>query len=148
VAPLAGPTIKQLLASEEQNGSLSVEEDGGLTRITLLGQNLFASGNATLNPGNQQTFGRVAAALNSVPGRVLVIGHTDAQPIQSLRYRDNYDLSRERAASVAALLQQSAKSATIEVNGVGPDKPLVNPEVTAADRARNRRVEILHLRES
>ena len=28
------------------------------------------------------------------------------------------------------------------------DRPLVKPEVTAADRARNRRVEILHVRES
>ena len=148
VAPLAGPTIKQLLASEEQARSVSVDEDGGLTRITLLGQNIFASGNATVNPGNEQTLGRVAAAINSVPGRVLVIGHTDRQPIQSLRYRDNYDLSRERAASVAAVLQRSVNKSTIEVNGVGPDKPLVNPEVTAADRARNRRVEILHLRES
>jgi type VI secretion system protein ImpK len=148
VAPLAGPTIKQLLASEEQARSVSVDEDGGLTRITLLGENLFASGSATVNPGNEQTLGRVAAALNTVPGRVLVIGHTDKQPIQSLRYSDNYHLSRERAASVAALLQRSVNKTTIEVNGAGADKPLVNPELTAADRARNRRVEILHLRES
>ena len=149
VAPLTGPTIKQLLASEEQNGSVSVEEDGALTRITLLGQNLFASGNAAVNAGNEQTLGRVASALDRVPGRVMVIGHTDAQAIQSLRYRDNFDLSRERAVSVAAILQKSmTKSGGLEWNGAGSERPLVKPEVTAADRARNRRVEILHVRES
>ena len=36
----------------------------------------------------------------------------------------------------------------IEWNGAGSTRPLVDPEVTAADRARNRRVEILHARES
>lgn len=149
VAPLAGPSIKQLLRPEEENGSLNVEEDGALTRITLLGQNLFASGNAAVNPGNERTLGRVASALNSVPGRVMVIGHTDNQPIQSLRYRDNFDLSRERAVSVATILQKSmTKSGGIEWNGVGSTRPLVTPEATAADRARNRRVEILHVRES
>jgi type VI secretion system protein ImpK len=149
VAPLVGKTIKQLLASEEQNGSVSVEEEGALTRVTLLGQNLFASGNAAVNAGNEQTLSRVASALDQVPGRVLVIGHTDAQPIQSLRYRDNFDLSRERAVSVATLLQKSmTKSGGIEWNGAGSTRPLVKPEVTAADRARNRRVEILHVRES
>ena len=149
VAPLAGKTIKQLLATEEQNGSVSVEEEGALTRVTLLGQNLFASGNAAVNAGNEQTLSRVASALDQVPGRVLVIGHTDAQPIQSLRYRDNFDLSRERAVSVATLLQKSmTKSGGIEWNGAGSTRPLVKPEATAADRARNRRVEILHVRES
>ena len=43
----------------------------------------------------------MAAALDQVPGRVVVVGHTDKQAIQSLRYRDNFDLSRERAVSVA-----------------------------------------------
>jgi type VI secretion system protein ImpK len=126
-----------------------VDEDGALTRVTLLNQNLFASGNAALNPGNEQVLGRVGAALNTVPGRIMVVGHTDQQPIQSLRYKDNFDLSRERAVSVAAILQKSmSKSRGIEWNGMGSTRPLVTPETTAADRARNRRVEILHLRES
>ncbi len=40
---------------------------------------------------------RLTSALNKVPGRVLVVGHTDDQPIRSLRYQDNFELSRERA---------------------------------------------------
>jgi type VI secretion system protein ImpK len=149
VAPLSGPTIKQLLAPQEREGLVSIEEDGAVTRVTLLGQNLFASGNATFNTANAPVLSSVAAALDRVPGRVMVVGHTDNQAIQSLQYRDNFDLSRERAVSVATLLQKSmTRAGSIEWNGVGATRPLVTPEVTAADRARNRRVEILHMRES
>ena len=149
VPPSSGPTIKQLLGPQEREGSVSIEEDGAVTRITLLGQNLFASGNATFNASNGPVISSVAAALDRVPGRVMVVGHTDSQPIQSLQYRDNFDLSRERAVSVATLLQKSlTRAGAIEWNGVGSTRPLVTPEVTPADRARNRRVEILHMRES
>jgi type VI secretion system protein ImpK len=148
-APLAGPTIKQLLVREEADGSVKVEEDGGLTRITLLGQNLFASGSATVNSQHEETLKRVAAALERVPGRVLVVGHTDDQPIQSLRFRDNFDLSRERAASVATILQGAmGRSGGIERNGKGSTEPLYTPASAPENRARNRRVEIIHLRES
>ena len=98
--PFAGPTLKQLLRADEAAGALSVEEKGGRTLITLLGGDLFGSGSATVNPAYDQTLQRVAQAMNKVPGRVLVVGHTDDQPIRSLRYQDNFELSRERAVSV------------------------------------------------
>ena len=65
--------------------------------MTLLGGDLFGSGSATVNPAFDEILGRLARALNRVPGRVRVEGHTDDQPIRSLRYRDNFQLSRERA---------------------------------------------------
>jgi len=147
--PRTGPTLKQLLAPQEQARVVSVQEEGSVTRITLLGDNLFASGSAALDPGYEKTLAQVSAALDRVPGRVMVVGHTDAQPIQSLRYRNNFDLSRERAVSVARILQKSmVNSGGIEWNGVGSSKPLVSPEQTPADRARNRRVEVVHYPES
>ena len=49
--PAAGPTLKQLLAPEEADGLLSIEEIAGtgVTRITVLAVNLFASASANLN---------------------------------------------------------------------------------------------------
>jgi type VI secretion system protein ImpK len=144
---LTGPTIKQLLAPQEGNRSLSVAEQGPLSTITL-SADLFASGSAAVNPGNEQTLAAIAAAFTRVPGRMMVVGHTDSQQIQSLRFRDNLDLSRARAQTVATLIQKAmGNSAGIEWKGMGSEKPVVE-ERTAADRARNRRVEILHLRES
>ena len=77
----------------------------------------------------------------------MVVGHTDDQPIKSLRYRDNDELSRERAVSVAnVLLRGLDNSARLTWRGVGSTQPLVQGS-DSDSRARNRRVEIIHLRE-
>jgi type VI secretion system protein ImpK len=91
--------------------------------------------------------GRVSVALNKVPGRVLIEGHTDDQALKSLRYRNNFELSRERAVSVVRILQRNTSTpARFEWNGVGDSQPLFRPESTPENRARNRRVEIIHVR--
>jgi type VI secretion system protein ImpK len=144
---VSGPTLKQLLAADEARGTLSVEEDGGRTLVTLIARDLFASGSATVNSAYAATLKRVADALNQVPGRVLVVGHTDDQPLRSLRFRDNFDLSRERAVSVAKILQGAIDNpARLEWNGVGSSQPRFRPESDSENRARNRRVEIIHVR--
>jgi type VI secretion system protein ImpK len=146
-APLAGPTLKQLLAADEQAGAITVEEDGGLTRVTVLGNDLFASGSASVNARYNTTLQHIAAAINKVPGRVLVRGHTDDQALTSLRYRDNFELSRERAVSVARVMQPTVQAAVrLETNGAGSSEPRYKPESTPENRARNRRVEIIHVR--
>jgi type VI secretion system protein ImpK len=141
-----GPTLKQLLAPDEARGALRVEEEGGRTRITLLAPDLFSSGSATPNPSYDDMLGRISSALNKVPGRVLVEGHTDDQNLRSLRYRNNFELSRERAVSVAKTLQRSIDNpARLEWTGVGSSEPRYRPESTPENRARNRRVEIIHV---
>jgi type VI secretion system protein ImpK len=142
----AGPSLKTLLAPEISSSLVTVEESGGKTLITLLTPDLFASASAIVNPSQLQTLKRVAQALDQVPGRVLVVGHTDNQPLTSLRYRDNFELSRERALSVAKLLKAALHDpARVEFTGVGSSQPRYQPESTAQNRARNRRVEILHV---
>lgn len=145
-ATTSGPTLKQLLAVEERDGLVAVEEDGGRTTVTLLAANLFASGSATVDPGQRETLRRVAEALRQAPGRVLIKGHTDDLPIQSLRFRNNFDLSLARATSVAeALAQTLGEGARFELNGLGATEPRYRPESDPVNRARNRRVEIVHI---
>jgi type VI secretion system protein ImpK len=145
-APFEGRTLKQLLAADEARGALSVEDDRGRTLITLPAPNLFASGSATVNAAYTDTLQRIANAIDQVPGRVLVVGHTDDQPLRSLRYRDNFELSRERAVSVATLLQASLRvPGRVELMGAGSSQPRYRPEADPANRARNRRVEIVHV---
>ena len=144
--PVAGPTLKKLLAPEEAAGVLTVEEQGGRSVITLLAPDLFASGSATLNPAHYPTLQRVASAINQVPGRVLVEGHTDDQAVRSLRFRDNFELSRERALGVVKILQLGLDNdARVLGSGVGSSKPKYTPASDPANRSRNRRVEIIHV---
>jgi type VI secretion system protein ImpK len=145
--PKAGPTLKQLLAPDEANGALRVEEQGARTIVTLLARDLFASGSADVNPMYADTLQRLAKALNQVPGRVLVVGHTDDQRLRSLRYRDNFELSRERAVSVVKILETTIENhGRLTWNGVGSSEPRYRPESASENQARNRRVEIVHVR--
>lgn len=146
-APVPGPTLKQLLAPEIASGALTVDENGGRTVVTILSGDLFASGSATINASYQPTLTQIAAALNQVPGSVLIVGHTDDQPIHSLQFHDNFELSRERAVSVANVLKQTIDNpARLTLSGVGSSQPRYQPESDPANRARNRRVEIIHQR--
>jgi type VI secretion system protein ImpK len=145
-APATGPTLKTLLAPEESARRLTVTEQDGRTVITLSAPDLFASGSATPNPTYEPTLRQISSALNQVPGAVLVEGHTDDQPLRSLTYRNNFELSRERAVSVGRILQQTLDNkARITWSGRGSSQPLY-PEPTPENRARNRRVEIIHVR--
>jgi type VI secretion system protein ImpK len=149
VAPSTGPTLKQLLVAEERRGVLRVEENGGRALVTLTAPDLFASGSVKVNPNYYDTLRSIGQAIDKVPGRVMVVGHTDDAPLRSLRFRDNYELSRARAIQVAELLKLAiGNPARLEWTGVGSSQPRYRPESTPENRARNRRVEIIHVRDS
>lgn len=136
--------LKQLLAPQEQAGRLTVEDFGDKTVVTLISSNLFRSGSAQLDAQYNDTLNAIALALNQVPGKVLIVGHTDDQPVRSLQYADNFELSRERAVTVGNLLKKSINNfGRLEWVGVGASQPRYQPPSTSENRARNRRVEII-----
>lgn len=137
-----GPTLKQLLASDETAGNLTVEEQNGRSVVTMLGGVLFASGSEKIDASAEPLLRRVAAALARVGGRVMVVGHTDDRPLRSLRFGDNFELSRERARSVVTILErESREPGRMTVVGAGPSQPRYSP----SSDPRNRRVEIVHI---
>jgi len=150
VAPLAtDKTLKILLSDLEQQGVLSVEEDGARATVTIAGSDLFASGSATINEQYGVVLQRIAEALNEVPGPVLVVGHTDDQPIRSFKYQNNYELSADRAEAVVNELKVTLReSSRLRSTGVGSSQPRYQPPDTRENRARNRRVEIVHIAEA
>src|SRR5690606_34080702 len=144
-ASVAPSRLKELLAGAEQAGVLSVEESAERSIVTLLAPELFRSASASIRPEYEDTLRDIGRALEAVPGRIAVIGHTDDLPLRSLRYADNYELSRERAEAVFQLLsQQLSEPQRVERQGVGESQPRYLPANTAENRARNRRVEIIH----
>jgi type VI secretion system protein ImpK len=142
-------TLKQRLAQEINAEEMSIEETDKGTLVSLTpGQRnateLFATGSDTLNAGYTEAVRRLGKELDAVPGRVLILGHTDDQPIRSLRYADNLDLSRARADSVRRILSQTLRDpARITTIGVGSAVPRYKPPEVPGNRKRNRRVEIL-----
>lgn len=143
-APPVSVTLPDILARETLEDVL-VEHEGNKTRITLLAPNLFASGNAALNAQHLPTIERIARALNQVPGRIVIEGHTDDQPIRSQAFDNNLSLSRARAAGVAEMVQRGIDDPDrISWTGFGSDRPRHTPPSRPENRARNRRVEIIH----
>jgi len=145
-APVARASgLRELLAPQIAAGQVSVEESGDRTLITLTLADLFASGSATVNDRYDTLVNQVGAALERVPGRIIVIGHTDDQPLRSFRFKDNYELSRARALQVADLIRRAVQDGSrIEAAGKGSLEPRYEPADQPANRARNRRVEIIH----
>lgn len=147
VAPPLG--LSDALAGAIADNLLSVQENEGGAVVIITVPNLFGSGNATLNPQYEPLVGQIAQALSRLPGHITVVGHTDNQPIRSFRYKDNFELSRERAVNVVALIRQNLDDpARIDARGFGPSQPRYTPEDEPENQARNRRVEIVYRRGS
>jgi chemotaxis protein MotB len=115
---------------------------GAMTSIP--GSILFDSGKAKLRSGGVQTLNTVAATIKErFPGKdIYVFGHTDTQPIRKSGWKDNYELSCQRALEVVRYLSKSGLNARqLVACGWGEHRPTASNS-TAADRQKNRRVEI------
>jgi type VI secretion system protein ImpK len=143
-APVRTTGLKEALAGPIGRGQIDVDEVAGLTNITVTAPDLFNSGSGQVSARYVPLIHEIGATLERFPGRIMVVGHTDNRPIHSFEYKDNYELSRDRAQHVSDLLRGDVKNpARIDATGVGPSKPRFQPE----DDPRNRRVEILHRQE-
>jgi outer membrane protein OmpA-like peptidoglycan-associated protein len=108
--------------------------------VVTLGDVLFATGRAELQPGALRGVERIAQVLKQYPERrVLVEGFTDATGSDSA----NLELSQRRADAFAgALAAQGIERQRIEVRAHGEAFPVAD-NATPAGRQQNRRVEIL-----
>ena len=135
------PRLAQLLKSDIDAGAVEVKDLADRSVVTLRGDGVFDAGSAEVAAKARPMFERIGAALIRVQGPVLVAGHTDNQPIRSLRFPSNWHLSKDRAASVKALLGASVKPERLTAEGRADTEPLFD-NASADGRAKNRRVEI------
>jgi len=112
--------------------------------VLTIGDVLFAFGKAYLSPKADRNVEKLAVFLDNYPNRnVLIEGHTDS--IGSDSY--NMDLSRRRADSVKdRLVDAGIDPGRITTVGYGKKYPAVSND-TEANRALNRRVEVIVLNE-
>lgn len=148
VAPATPATSRTatFLAPEVARGLVTVTETPGRTTITLRGEGMFGSGSAEVDRDMAPLLERIGDALDTLPGKVIVVGHTDnTKPGLSARYPSNYDLSKARAVSVMnALAARAGPEARYSAEGRGDAEPVV-PNDSPAARARNRRVDLVVL---
>jgi type VI secretion system protein ImpK len=143
--PVIAPPVRVagFLAPEIAAGKVTVSETADRSVITLMGDGMFGPGSAEVTPNFLGLLDRIGEALQPLPGKVIVIGHTDSsKPGLSARFPSNYELSKARASSVLQRLAQVAgPMERFTAEGRGDAEPLV-PNDTPANRSRNRRVQL------
>jgi OmpA-OmpF porin, OOP family len=110
-------------------------------QIIIRRQVNFATDSAEILPSSDPLLAEVADVLIRSPElrRIEVQGHTDNRGSSP----HNRKLSQERAESVRQwLIQAGVEPERLEAQGYGETRPIV-PNITAANRARNRRVQFM-----
>lgn len=131
----------------ENNVDVTVQERGLV--ISIKTQILFESGKAELNPESIPLVEQIAVILTRVAKKqIRVEGHTDSDPIQTSEYPSNWELSSARATSVLKLILSKGhlQPDKISAVGYGEYRPKV-PNTSARNKAKNRRVDILIIRD-
>ena len=140
--PAKNPRLSGFLQPEIKEGLVTVLEESDRSIIRLRGDSFFGSGKAEPNTHSLPVLKRIGEALAQVKGDVQVVGHSDNQPIRSLRFPSNWHLSSARAESVRAALVAQVSESRMRAIGKAEAEP-VAPNDTAENRARNRRVDII-----
>jgi chemotaxis protein MotB len=135
--------IAEQLETQIQDGAIELESLGQQITIRIRENGSFPSGSAYLQPKFKPIIREIGELLNTVPGEIMVAGHTDDRGIDSELFKSNWDLSTQRAVAVAAeiLKVPGFDKARLIVAGFADTRPLV-PNSNALNRRRNRRVEI------
>jgi len=136
-------SIRKFLAPEIQQGLVTVRDDAQTVVVNIRASGMFPSGSAEVTPGFLPLLGRIGEALNVEPGSVQVVGHTDNQPIRSVRFPSNFDLSLARAKAVLGVIKQKVKDpARLTADGRADSEPIA-PNTTPEGREQNRRIEVV-----
>ncbi|SHL33884.1 DotU family type VI secretion system protein [Phytopseudomonas punonensis] len=136
------PRLAGFLAEEIRAQKVAVEDAVDRSVVTIRGDQLFASGSASIADDFQPLLLRIAEAIRKVNGQVLVTGHSDNRPIATLRYPSNWKLSQDRAQQVMDVLAAKTGQPTrFRAEGRSDTEAKASND-TAEGRARNRRVEI------
>ena len=140
-------TIEELQKQIRQRQSL--DPAAGTITVTLPNAILFSPGKALMKKDTVAELDHVRSVLRQryADRPIDVIGHTDSDPIRKSKWKDNWELSAERALSVLRYLTgRGIQPEKIRAVAAGASRPIASNS-TSSGKARNRRVEIVvHMR--
>lgn len=135
--------ILEVLAPLVQQGKVRVLETTRGVTIEINDSILFSPGQAQLHPTSVKAMQAVAEVLAASDFPIIIEGHTDNVPINTLQFPSNWELSAVRATTVLRLFADAGVGAErLTAIGYGETRP-VEPNLLAEGRARNRRVTIM-----
>lgn len=134
--------IQKMLEKEGLAGKFKIKLIPEGIKIILQDTILFNSGSADINPQYKPILDAIYNIISKLPNPIEIDGYTDNTPIHTPIFPSNWELSTDRAASVAKyFISKGFDPAKIKIAGYGKYHPLV-PNTTPQNKAQNRRVEI------
>lgn len=129
------------------NDQIQITQLQDQLKVTLVNEIMFPEGGYQLSAAGKATLASIAPTLSGLTGQQIIVqGFTDNVPIGGelkAKYPTNLALSSARADNVATYLtSKGVPSNMISAQGFGEQRPVAAND-TPADRAKNRRVEII-----
>ncbi len=137
--------LEKQLDAEIKSGDIRLKKFHNRLVINIDDRISFDSGYANLKKGVLPSLKKIREILSQFPEYSIVVeGHTDNIPMKSQKFRDNWQLSTERALAVLDYLLEDKNLNPVRFSaaGYGEHKPLVS-NATKENRALNRRVDIV-----
>jgi len=128
----------------QQDVELKVDSKG--LYLIMTGTILFDNGKADLTSGAKRIVNDVFDILSTIDNPVRIEGHTDNNPIRTAQFPSNWELSSARAVNLLRYLIEEYKMdpSRLSAAAYGEYHPIAENN-TPANRAKNRRVEIVLL---
>ena len=137
--------LESRLGAQLKSGLVNMSVDGRGLVISMREAGSFGTGSAELSATAHEVLREVARTLAQVGNIVRVEGHTDDVPINTDRYRNNFELSTARATHVIAfLIAEGLAGARLSAAGYGEFHPRAGND-SDVNRAQNRRVDLVVL---
>lgn len=126
---------------------IEISIDKTVVMINISDKLLFQSGSATVNRQAYPLLEKLANVINSEPAmEVMIEGHTDDTAIRKSNFKDNWELSVERATAIVRLLENNynVDGKKMIASGRSSYNPIVEND-SWENRAVNRRTRIVIL---
>jgi type VI secretion system protein ImpK len=141
--PTALDRLRTALQPDIDRGAVTLLGTPATPIIRIAGGSMFESGSAVVQPASVPLLERVATALHSEGGSLRVIDYTDSQPIHSVRFPSNFQLSAARANAVRVIVSRVVGDpARVSAEGRADADPIAS-NATSEGRDQNRRIEIV-----
>lgn len=139
--------LEKYIHSQKMQDVAHIDMSAQRIKLSLATPVLFDQGKADLKEAARPALDGLAALLSDMPNQVIVEGYTDNVPVRGPRYRSNFELSAARAFSVIdVFLKKGLEAGRFSAYGYGENRPVAD-NASEAGRQRNRRIEIIVVRE-
>ncbi len=131
------------LKPEIDQGLVTVLGDHSMPIVRIRNAGMFASGSATVAQSYVRLLERIGEALKAEKGPVTVNGYTDNQPIHTVQFPSNFQLSSSRAEAARAIIVRAlGDPGRVSAQGHADADPVAS-NATSEGRDQNRRIEVV-----